>query len=198
FGLMRGREFIMKDAYSFHTDAADLQREYQLMADTYRRIFQRCGLNTRQVESDTGAIGGRLAHEFQVLAASGQDAILRSNRCHYAANVEKAEISSVANRQTAPAANPLKRVRTPGKRTVEEVGAFLAEPPERFIKTLLYTTDTGETIAALVRGDNELSETKLRNALGATWVAMAEPETVQRRTGAEVRFTGPVGLRLRT
>src|SRR6266481_4714940 len=92
FGLMRGREFIMKDAYSFHTDTNDLQREYQHMADTYRRIFERCGLNTRQVEADTGAIGGRLAHEFQVLADSGEDAIVSCNRCDYAANLEKAEI----------------------------------------------------------------------------------------------------------
>src|SRR6266481_5411937 len=92
FGLMRGREFIMKDGYSFHTDTNDLQREYQHMADTYRRIFERCGLNTRQVEADTGAIGGRLAHEFQVLADSGEDAIVSCNRCDYAANLEKAEI----------------------------------------------------------------------------------------------------------
>ena len=196
FGLMRGREFIMKDAYSFHVDADDLNREYQVMAETYRRIFERCGLNTRQVESDTGAIGGRRAHEFQVLADSGEDAIVSCTRCDYAANVEKAEIG-LSRAGDADAANPLKKVRTPGKRTVEEVAAFLSEPPERFVKTLLYTTSTGATVAALVRGDHELSEIKLRTALGVAWVAMADAETVQRLTGAEVGFAGPVGLGVR-
>ncbi len=197
FGLMRGREFIMKDAYSFHADADDCHREYQHMAATYRHIFERCGLTTRQVESDTGAIGGRRAHEFQVLADSGEDAIVSCNRCDYAANVEKADIG---HRPSAPGAGgaPLKKVRTPGKRTVEEVAAFLAEPPERFIKTLLFVTDDGHTVAALLRGDHELSEIKLRNLLGAAWVAMADAETVERLTGAEVGFAGPIGLRMRT
>jgi prolyl-tRNA synthetase len=196
FGLMRGREFIMKDAYSFHVDADDLSREYQHMAETYRRIFQRCGLNTRQVESDTGAIGGRRAHEFQVLADSGEDAIVSCNTCDYAANVEKAEIGRrpVAS---GPPANPLKRVRTPEKRTVEEVAAFLAEPPERFIKTLLVVTGAGDIVAALVRGDHELSEIKLRNWLGVEWIAMADADTVQRVTGADVGFAGPIGLQAR-
>ena len=196
FGLMRGREFIMKDAYSFHTDADDLRREYAHMADTYRRIFQRCGLTTRQVEADTGAIGGRLAHEFQVLADSGEDAIVSCTQCEYAANVEKAEIGPVS-RGAGGTTQPLKKVRTPEKRTIDEVAAFLAEPPERFIKTLLYVTSNGDPVAALVRGDHELSETKLRNALGVPWVAMADAETVQRHTGAAVGFAGPVGLRLR-
>jgi prolyl-tRNA synthetase len=197
FGLMRGREFIMKDAYSFHADAGDCHREYQHMADTYRRIFHRCGLSTRQVESDTGAIGGRRAHEFQVLADSGEDAIVSCNRCDYAANVEKAEIGSPVIAATRPPSAPLKKVRTPEKRTVEEVAAFLAEPPERFIKTLLFLTSTGETLAALARGDHELSEIKLRNALGVDWVAMADANTVERVTGAAVGFAGPIGLRVR-
>ncbi len=196
FGLMRGREFIMKDAYSFHTDADDLQREYQHMADTYRRIFERCGLNTRQVEADTGAIGGRLAHEFQVLADAGEDALVSCNRCAYAANVDKAEIGRQPGGGST-AANPLKKVRTPEKRTVEEVAAFLAEPPERFVKTLLYVTSAGETVAALVRGDHELSEIKLRNVLGVPWVAMADADTVRRITGAEVGYAGPIGLNVR-
>ncbi len=195
FGLMRGREFIMKDAYSFHADAEDARREYQLMADTYKRIFDRCGLSTRQVESDTGAIGGHQAHEFQVLAESGEDAIVSCSKCEYAANVEKAAIGAHA---AAPAASQtLKKVRTPEKRTIEEVSAFLAEPPERFIKTLLCTTNTGETIAALVRGDHELSEIKLRTVLGVGAIVMADAATVQRATGAEVGFAGPVGLGVR-
>ena len=196
FGLMRGREFIMKDAYSFHVDADDLNREYQNMAETYRRIFRRCGLDTRQVESDTGAIGGRRAHEFQVLADSGEDAIVSCTTCDYAANVEKAEIG---RRPIAPgsAASPLKKVRTPEKRTVEEVAAFLAEPPERFIKTLLVLTSGGDSVAALVRGDHELSEMKLRNRLGVPWIAMADADSVQRITGAAVGFAGPIGLQVR-
>ena len=200
FGLMRGREFIMKDAYSFHADADDCHREYLHMADTYRRIFDRCGLSTRQVESDTGAIGGRRAHEFQVLADSGEDAIVSCTQCEYAANVEKAEIGpSVSSGDRSPGAAPaaLKKVRTPEKRTVEEVAAFLAEPPERFIKTLLYLTNTGEPVAALVRGDHELSEIKLRSALGVEWVAMADSTMVERLTGAAVGFAGPVGLAVR-
>ncbi len=200
FGLMRGREFIMKDAYSFHVDAEDCHREYQHMADTYRRIFQRCGLSTRQVEADTGAIGGRRAHEFQVLADSGEDAIVSCTKCEYAANVEKAEIApaaGVGGMRSGVAPGPLKKVRTPEKRTIEEVSAFLAEPPERFVKTLLYVTSAGDTAAALVRGDHELSEIKLRNLLGVEWVAMADAETVERLTGAAVGFAGPIGLRLR-
>jgi len=197
FGLMRGREFIMKDAYSFHADAEDCRREYEHMAETYRRIFQRCGLSTRQVESDTGAIGGRRAHEFQVLADSGEDAIVSCDQCDYAANVEKAEIGQAAAGMVNSTSAPLKKVRTPGKRTVEEVGAFLAEPAERFIKTLVYVTSNGETVVALVRGDHELSELKLRAVVGAEWVAMADPETVERLTGAAVGFAGPIGLRAR-
>ncbi len=196
FGLMRGREFIMKDAYSFHADSDDCNREYEVMAKTYRRIFERCGLSTRMVESDTGAIGGRRAHEFQVLADSGEDAIVSCNACEYAANVEKAEIGATRS-PVAATASPLKKVRTPGKRTIEEVSAFLSEPPERFIKTLLYLTNRGETVAALVRGDHEISEIKLRTMLGVEWVAMADPETVEKLTGAAVGFAGPIGLKAR-
>ena len=196
FGLMRGREFIMKDAYSFHADAEDCHREYQHMADTYRRIFERCGLTTRQVESDTGAIGGRRAHEFQVLADSGEDAIVSCTRCEYAANVEKAEIG----RDTPlphVATTASRKVRTPAKRTVDEVAAFLATPPERFIKTLLYTSSDNQTVAVLLRGDHELSEIKLRNLLDTAWVNLADAQTVERTTGAEVGFAGPLDLTLR-
>jgi len=166
------------------------------MADTYRRIFARCGLDTRQVESDTGAIGGRRAHEFQVLADSGEDAIISCSKCEYAANVEKAEIGQ-ADSDVLPtlASAPVKTVRTPEKRTIEEVSAFLSEPAERFLKTLLFTTNDGETVAALVRGDHELSDVKLRNALGVQWVQMAEAPTVVALTGAEIGFAGPIGMK---
>jgi prolyl-tRNA synthetase len=193
FGLMRGREFIMKDAYSFHADEEDCWREYRRMADTYRRIFDRCGLRTRQVESDTGAIGGKVAHEFQVLAESGEDAIVSCSRCEYAANVERAEVGHTPP-PAAGQATEMRKVRTPGKRTVEEVAEFLSEPPSRFIKTLLYVASDGGTVAALVRGDHELSEAKLKAALGADWVALADEDTVRRVTGAPIGFAGPIGL----
>jgi prolyl-tRNA synthetase len=192
FGLMRGREFLMKDAYSFHTDAEDARREYQRMHDTYMRIFERCGLTFRAVDAGTGAIGGSLSHEFQVLASSGEDAIVSCDRCGYAANVEKAEV------RAEPAAGgptrTLERVATPGKRTVEEVSAFLGEPPTRFVKTLLFSGERG-VVAALVRGDHEVSETKLAAALGGEAVVLADEATVEHATGAPVGFAGPVGLR---
>ena len=196
FGLMRGREFIMKDAYSFHTDLEDCQREYRNMYDAYRRIFDRCGLTYRPVEADTGAIGGSLSHEFQVLADSGEDALVSCDSCDYAANVEKAELVPPA----APLAThgaALTPVETPDQRTIEEVSIFLGEPPERFVKTLLYETDTGTVVAALVRGDHELSEPKLKNLLGCQWVALAAEETVHKATGAPTGFAGPLQIEAR-
>ena len=195
FGLMRGREFIMKDAYSFHADFADCQREYQNMFATYQRIFDRCGLTYRPVEADTGAIGGTLSHEFQVLADSGEDAIVSCDKCSYAANIEKAELSPSLTRDSGLGTPDLKKVHTPEQRTVEEVSAFLGEPKDRFVKTLLYVTDTGAVIAALVRGDHELSEPKLKTALGCQWVALADEETVIRATGAPTGFAGPLGVK---
>src|SRR5262245_579621 len=195
FGLMRGREFIMKDAYSFHTDVEDARREYHVMYDAYTRIFERCGLTFRGVEADTGDIGGDLSHEFQVLADSGEDAIVSCPRCGYAANVEKADV-----RPQPPVeadGGTLERVATPGKRTVEEVGAFLGLPPERFVKTLVYQTAGGDPVAVLVRGDHEVSETKLQSALGGEAVALADEATVTRVTGAPVGVAGPVGLDVR-
>ncbi len=194
FGLMRGREFIMKDGYSFHADRADCEREYRNMFEAYGRIFERCGLSYRPVEADTGAIGGSRSHEFQVLAESGEDAIVSCSQCDYAANVEKAEIAP----QTAPAAESkpqaLSKVHTPAKRTVEEVSEFLGRPVRCFVKTLLYVLDSGETVGVLVRGDHTVSEAKLKNFLGTGWVALADEEKVKEVTGAEVGFAGPVGL----
>jgi len=196
FGLMRGREFLMKDAYSFHADYADCERAYHQMSGAYHRVFERCGLRFRPVEAATGAIGGSLSHEFHVLAHSGEDALVSCLACGYAANVEKAEIrpTEQPGRGSTP---PLRQVPTPDQRTVEEVSAFLGIPPDRFVKTLLFVTDTGEAVGALVRGDHELSEAKLLTALGSQWVAMADADTVERVTGAKVGFAGPVGLRVR-
>src|SRR5688572_29343399 len=196
FGLMRGREFLMKDAYSFHVDRADAEREYRAMYDTYTRIFERCGLSFRAVEAGTGAIGGSLSHEFQVLAQSGEDAIVSCDRCGYAANVEKAEVGPLPPPPGKRRA--LERVSTPGKRTVDEVAAFLDVPAERFVKTLVYRVDDANAVAVLVRGDHEASETKLAVLLGGAPLALADEATVVRATGAPVGFAGPIGLGIRT
>jgi prolyl-tRNA synthetase len=192
FGLMRGREFLMKDGYSFHTSAEDCRREYENMFQAYSRVFERCGLRFRPVEADTGAIGGSLSHEFQVLADSGEDAIASCSQCGYAANVEKAERGSEP--MPPVPGRSLEAVATPDQRSIEEVSTFLGAPPSRFVKTLVYVTDTGEVVVALVRGDRVLSEAKLKNAVGATGVALADEATVERVTGAPIGFAGPVGL----
>jgi prolyl-tRNA synthetase len=198
FGLMRGREFIMKDAYSFHADIEDCRREYDNMFQTYKRIFGRCGLQYRPVEADTGAIGGSRSHEFQVLAESGEDAIVSCNSCDYAANVQKAEIRHRPSaRDLTKEAPPLEKVSTPGKKTVAEVAAFLRLPPERFIKTLVYKCDQKELVAALVRGGYEINELKLQAVLGCRDLTLASPEDVSAALGVATGFLGPIGLKLR-
>jgi len=191
FGLMRGREFLMKDGYSYHADYQDCLREYASMREVYGRIFRRCGLDFRAVEADTGNIGGSLSHEFQVLAESGEDLIVSCNRCDYAANVEKAEMHTVTETPRADA--PLAEVATPGARTIEEVSAFLGRPAAEFVKTLLLIAD-GRGVAVLLRGDDQLSETKLKALLGATELRMAETAEIETLTGAPQGFAGPVGL----
>ncbi len=199
FGLMRGREFIMKDAYSFHTDVEDCRREYDNMYQTYKRIFSRCGLSFRPVEADTGAIGGSLSHEFQVLAASGEDAIVSCDGCEYAANVEKAEVKGKppAARDISQESPKLNKVATPGKKTVPEVAELLKLAADRFIKTLVYKTDGGDLIAALVRGDHEINELKLRTVLGCREVTLADETAVTAATGVVPGYLGPIGLKLR-
>ncbi len=200
FGLMRGREFIMKDAYSFHADMEDCRREYENMFQTYKRIFTRCGLKFRAVEADTGAIGGTLSHEFQVLAESGEDAIVGCNKCDYAANVRKAEVKThrPSARDLKESSPPLGMVSTPGKRSVAEVSEFLSLPPERFIKTLVYKVDDSELIAVLVRGDHEINELKLAAALDCQRVTLANEAEVEKTTRVVPGFLGPIGLKLRT
>jgi prolyl-tRNA synthetase len=194
FGLMRGREFIMKDGYSFHANREDAEREYGLMFATYGRIFTRCGLRFRAVEADTGAIGGSLSHEFQVLAESGEDAIVACDNCGYAANVEKAELGPLPmDAFSEEASVELRRISTPGQRSVEDVAAYLDVPANRFIKTLVFLAD-GEPVVAMLRGDQTLSEAKLKSSLGAQAVTLADADTVSRVTGAQVGFAGPIGL----
>jgi prolyl-tRNA synthetase len=199
FGLMRGREFIMKDAYSFHTDVEDCRREYDNMYQTYKRIFSRCGLRFRPVEADTGTIGGSQSHEFQVLAESGEDAIVSCNICDYAANVEKAEVKTArpTGRDIAEVSPKLEKVSTPGKKSVAEVAEYLKLASEKFIKTLVYRTDSGEFVAVLARGDHEVNELKLKTVLGCREIALADEASVASAIGVAPGFLGPIGLKLR-
>ena len=195
FGLMRGREFIMKDAYSFDVDSDAADLSYDRMYQAYRRIFERCGLNFRAVEADTGSIGGSSSHEFMVLADSGEDAIVSCSACQYAANVEKAEVRPLAVPEHAEPRS-LERVATPGKRSIEEVSAFLGIDAATMVKTLVLMADN-EPVVALLRGDHELNEIKLKNFLGCDQLEMASDEVVARVTGAPTGFAGPVGLAAR-
>jgi prolyl-tRNA synthetase len=192
FGLMRGREFIMKDAYSFDRDEAGARVSYQKMYDAYCRIFTRCGLRFRPVEADTGLIGGTSSHEFMVLAETGEETIVYSDTGAYAANVERAEVLPPAEMDTS-AMRPLQPVSTPSCRTVEEVTAFLKITPQQLVKTLLYSTEK-ETVAVLVRGDHEANEIKIKRLLGVSELELASATTVERVTGAPVGFAGPVGI----
>ena len=196
FGLMRGREFIMKDAYSFDLDDAGADTAYSKMYQAYRNIFNRCGLNFRAVEADSGAIGGSFSHEFMVLAESGEDAIVSCDACEYAANVEKAELI-YRDIKTPPATAELQQVDTPGQKTIEEVASFLKVEPGQTVKTLIIQTSDEEIVAVLLRGDRELNQIKLANQLGVDWALPAEEAQVKEATGAPVGFAGPIGLKVR-
>jgi len=193
FGLMRGREFIMKDAYSFDADEAGAKVSYQKMYDAYTRIFARCGLTFRAVEADTGLIGGDVSHEFMVLADTGEATVVYSNQGTYAANIERAEVLPPVETDTSPR-RPLVSVATPQRRTVDEVTRFLKIAPHQLVKTLMYKAEE-ETIAVLIRGDHDVNEVKLAKLLGVTEVEMATPEKVKEITGAPLGFAGPVGLK---
>ena len=195
FGVMRAREFIMKDAYSFDADERGAEESYRKMYEAYCRIFERCGLRFRAVEADTGLIGGRFSHEFMVLAESGEDVIASCSSCDYAANIEMAEVGRSEGKGGKEEPKPLERVLTPGRSRVEEVAAFLGVPPSKLIKTLILRTDKG-VVAALLRGDHELSEPKLRRHLGVSTVEMADEEMIREVTGGPMGFSGPVGLKI--
>jgi len=191
FGLMRAKEFIMKDAYSFDTSLEAADVSYQAMFDAYVRIFRRCGLDARPVEADTGDIGGKWSHEFMVLADSGEDGIVDCPACGYAANQERAERADVP--AADPECPPPAAVATPGARTIDDLTAFFGCTAERFIKTLIYLAD-GKPIAALVPGDRDLNEHKLKRLLNVKQLALADEATIEKVTGAPVGFAGPVGL----
>lgn len=196
FGLLRGREFIMKDAYSFDKDDAGFRVSYDKMAKAYFAFFKRCGLDSVMVESDTGAMGGSQAHEFMVVVDTegGEDTVVLCDNCDYAANVEKATSAQEASSEEVEQ-KELEKVDTPGASTVEQVTAFLDVQASSLIKTILYKYDNDQVIAALVRGDREINEVKLKNVLGGGFLEIADAETVQRATNAPVGFAGPVGIK---
>jgi len=197
FGLMRGREFLMKDAYSFDMDDAGAGRSYERMRAAYHRIFTSCGLEFRAVEADSGAIGGSFSHEFMVLADTGEDTLVICNQCSYAANVEKAAIAAVAPPEEATVERrPLERVATPGMKKVDKVAEFLGVGPADLIKTMFYLADN-EPVAALVRGDREVQTVKLKNLLAATEIESLDEDQVWQQTRLPVGYLGPIGLSMR-
>ncbi|NUN12722.1 MAG: proline--tRNA ligase [Myxococcales bacterium] len=191
-GLMRGREFIMKDAYSFDVDDDKARESYRKMHDAYHNIFRRCGLEFRAVDADPGNIGGTLSQEFQVLADTGEDSIVSCPACSYTANIEKAELVPPPPPSEVYEGN-LEKIFTPNRRTVADVTDFLRIPATSLAKTLFFVAD-GKPVAALIRGDHELNEIKLKNALAATTVYLADDASVVDWTGAPSGFVGPVGL----
>jgi len=195
---MRGREFIMKDAYSFDVDEEGADRSYEIMNETYTRIFQRCGLRFRAVEADTGAIGGSYSHEFMVLADTGEDQIMNCMECDYAANLERAEVKLPDSQPESDRndMNPMEEVDTPDIKTVEDVTSFLSITPDELIKTLIFVVDE-DVVAVMVRGDHEINEAKLKNFLGAQDVELADTDLVSETTGAPMGFAGPVGLKIK-
>jgi prolyl-tRNA synthetase len=195
FGVMRAREFLMKDAYSFHANFADLEREYRNMYDTYTRIFTRLGLKFRAVAADTGAIGGSGSHEFHVLADSGEDALAYCPNSDYAANVELAEALPPAAPRPAPAA-VMEKVYTPGQHSIEEVSAFLKIDPSRTIKTLIVEGNDGP-VALLLRGDHQLNEIKAAKLEQLPDEVRLAPDAIVREVaGAAPGSVGPVGLNI--
>ena len=191
FGLMRGREFIMKDLYSFDRDTAGLEISYKKMYDAYSQIFSRCGLEFRPVEADPGAIGGSGTHEFMVIADSGEAAIAYCDGCDFAANVEKAELLPLIS--VAEAEKPLETVATPGKKTINDVAGYLSLSADRLIKSLAFITEKGPVLA-LIRGDHEVNEIKLANLLNVLQLEMAGEKEIQSQFHSEPGYIGQVGL----
>ncbi|MGE7950156.1 proline--tRNA ligase [Lysinibacillus xylanilyticus] len=192
FGLLRGREFIMKDAYSFHATRESLDETYDDMYRAYSNIFSRLGLNYRAVIADAGSIGGKGTHEFMVLSEIGEDTIAYSDTSNYAANIEMAEVL-VDYQPSDEALKDLEKVATPDQKTIEEVSAFLNVEPSTVIKTLVFDVD-GELVVVLARGDHEINDIKLKNALNADSVELASEEAIRNLLGCGVGSIGPVKL----
>ncbi|MGZ3579993.1 MAG: proline--tRNA ligase [Syntrophales bacterium] len=195
FGVMRCREFGMKDAYSFDADESGAEVSYQKMFDAYTEIFKRCGLEFRAVEADTGSIGGSFSHEFMVMAATGEDSLVFCSKCEYAANLEKAEIAAPEILQVPKEGIlPLEMVYTPNMKTIEEVSSFLNVPPRDIVKTMIYAAD-GNPVAVLVSGDEEVNEIKVKNYLSCDVLEMATEDVITEITGAPRGFAGAVGIK---
>ncbi|MGX1982785.1 prolyl-tRNA synthetase [Thermolongibacillus altinsuensis] len=192
FGLLRGREFVMKDAYSFHTSQESLDEVYNKMYEAYANVFRRCGLNFRAVIADSGAMGGKDTHEFMVLSDVGEDTIAYSDASDYAANIEMAPVIVTYERSDEPY-EPLVKVHTPEQKSIEEVSSFLNVPKEKCIKSLLFKVD-GRFVLVLVRGDHEVNEVKVKNLLEATIVELATPEETKKLMKCEVGSLGPIGV----
>ncbi|KOF10415.1 prolyl-tRNA synthetase [Planococcus glaciei] len=192
FGLLRGREFLMKDAYSFHATKESLDDTYNDMMQAYTNIFTRLGLNFRAVIADSGAIGGKDNHEFMVLSEIGEDTIAYSDTSSYAANIEMAAVN-MEYPKSDEAMKELEKVATPDQKTIVDVAAFLNTTPEQCIKTLVFKADE-ELVVVLSRGDHEINDVKVKHATGATIVELAEPEEVQQALGCEIGSLGPVKL----
>ena len=194
FGIMRAREFLMKDAYSFHIDQASLDKTYQVMYDAYSRIFTRLGLGFRPVQADSGAIGGSVSHEFHVLADSGEDAIAFSSSGEYAANVERAEAIAPAGERPAPTAD-MSVVETPGQHSIEDVCTFLDTRADRCIKTLLVQGEDTDVVALVIRGDHELNAVKAEQQPAvAAPLQFASDEQIRQAANCDAGSLGPVGL----
>ncbi|HEX6097562.1 MAG TPA: proline--tRNA ligase [Thermoanaerobaculia bacterium] len=198
FGLMRGREFIMKDAYSFHASRESLDEAYDAMRDAYTRIFHRCALDHVPVEADTGNIGGSASHEFMVLAQSGEDAVVSCPNCRYGANVEKAT-SKFFDDEVEPAPSEalvekMAELHTPGTQSIDDVGRFLHKPTSQLVKTLVFDTNLG-AVMVLVRGDREANEIKIKNHLGAERLELIAESRFEEATGGVIGYCGPVGTK---
>ncbi|MBX3413666.1 MAG: proline--tRNA ligase [Pirellulales bacterium] len=194
FGVLRTSEFLMKDAYSFDTSVEALNASYDKMYEAYCRIFTRCGLKYLPVEAESGPIGGDASHEFMVVADNGEDSVVHCAACSYAANLERAEIGAAKEAPKSTAAPAvLAKVDTPKVGSIEQVSKLLKCTPRQMLKTLIYVAD-GDPVAVLVRGDHEANEGKVRRALGASKLELADPETIEKVTKAPVGFAGPVGL----
>ena len=196
FGILRTREFLMKDAYSFDANLEQLNDSYDAMYEAYCRTFDRCGIPYAVVEAESGPIGGDSSHEFMVPSSTGEDTIIQCPDCGYAANKERAEIGSGAKRaEPDPSAPPPTPVETPNRRTIAEVCDFLKTSESQTAKLLVFLAD-GRPVAVLIRGDHEANEAKVRRAFGATSLVPADAPTIEKVTGAPMGFLGPVGLKL--
>jgi prolyl-tRNA synthetase len=193
FGVIRSREFIMKDAYSFHADEKSLDETYRMMYDAYCRIFKRCGLDYVIVEAESGEMGGSGSHQFTVACDNGEDVIVHTEDNSYAANLEKAPVDPLPKQKAKAQIPPPQEIHTPNIGSIEAVCDFLKTKPEDMIKTLIYNAD-GDTIVALVRGDHDLNNEKLTQTLKGKHVELADEKTIEKITGAKVGFAGPIQL----